>query len=187
MTILSNEDIRRELQEGQLEMEGFHDECMRPCSYLLRLSPAILVRTGAPATVDTRKTDTSDLYESAVIGENGYAVHPNTLILAKSVERIRLGSSLFGELSVLSCYARIGLSLNLGSNHVAATYGADRPSIVTFEIVNVSRDVIVLYPGVKFCHLRLGRLVTPASISYRGIYASGNVITPSNFDRKPAR
>jgi len=186
MSVLSNEEIKDHLKVGEIVIDGFEKACMRPSSYLLRISPDLLFRSGEPALIDTRVTDTRSLFTATTIPEDGYCLEPGVLHLARSVERISLTSSICGELGLLSCYARVGVSLNLGSNQVAATFGANRPSSIVFEIVNSSQDTLIIYPGVKFCHLRFARHLVPASVTYPGIYASGDSILPADFSRKPA-
>jgi len=186
MSALSDQEILAEISSGGITIREFDESCLRPSSYLLRLAPEILVRSGEPRVIDTKLTDTCDLYRNVVIEEDGYPLRPNVLHLARSVESLSLGPGVCGDLSLLSCYARVGVMLNLGSNQVAATFGRDNPSVLAFEIVNLSPDTIIIYPGVKICHVRFCRHGSPAAVPYRGIYASGKKLLPANFSAKPA-
>lgn len=187
MTVLSDGDILRAIDAGEVAIDGFDAGCMRPSSYVLRLSSDILVRDGSAKVIDTKSTDTQSLFRRDIIDVEGYPLLPNKLYLARSVECVSLSAGICGDLSLLSCYARLGLLLNFGSNQVAATYGLRGSSALTFEIMNLSQDTIVIYPEVKFCHLRISRHESKAKRSYGGIYSSGSAITPANFQRKPAR
>ena len=187
MSALSNAEISRAILLGGIVIDGFLEECVRPSSYLLRLSSELLVRSGDAVLIDTRSTDTNKLFRRIEMDDSGYVLEPNVLHIGRSVELLALGAEFCGDLGLLSCYARIGLSLNLGSSQVAATFGRRGPSALAFEIINTSKDSVVIYPGVKLCHIRIFRHELPATISYEGIYASGDSITPADFSRKPAK
>lgn len=185
--MLSSADIRQALATGLLNIADFDRECLRPSSYLLRLAPVILVARGGGETVDTRQTDCAPLFERIVASEDGVVLQPGQLYLCSSIERVTLSSEISGMLSLLSCYARTGLGCNLSSNLVAATFGATEPGCITFEVINLARRPIRVYPGVKFCHITFFRHVVPSDLAYTGIYSSSNEARPSNFQRRPAR
>lgn len=187
MSVLSNHDLTAAMELRQIVIDEFNADCVRPSSYLLRLSKYLLVRSGPPRVIDSKATDTNSMFNEIQIPETGYRLEPNVLHLARSVERIGLSAGICGDLGLLSCYARLGISLNFGSNQVAATYGEGRSSCVTFEVMNMSPDTVIIYPGVKFCHLRFFRHYSPSTVRYKGIYASGDVILAANFAEKPAK
>ena len=187
MSVLSDTDIFLIQNSEELMIVEMSNDCLRSSSYLLRLNDLILVRDGDPTIIDSRCTDTRSLFKEIKIPDIGFILEPQVLYLGASLEKLRLGNGICGELSLLSCYARIGINLNFGSNFVAATFGEDEPSRVVFEIINLSRDRILIYPGVKFCHLRLHKQKSRSKLSYSGIYSAGENIVASNFGRKPAK
>jgi dCTP deaminase len=187
MSVLSDVDIVSAYQTGDLEIIDFSDECLRSSSYLLRLHTNLLLHDANTSVIDTKSTDTFSQFKSEDIPSDGFILEPGRIYLGASHERVRLGRTLCGELAILSCYARIGLQLNFGSNFVAATYGSSKPSRLTFELINMSRNAIRIYSGVKFCHIRFSYHNSPCRARYEGIYAGGEDIVPANFALKPAR
>src|SRR5882724_2135719 len=105
--MLSSTDIRRVLGNGSVVMEEFDESCLRASSYLLRLSRTIKIARQGSEVVDTRSTDTGDLFEDGVIGEDGLVLEPCRLYLGSSIERIGLSSYIAGLLFLLSSFARV--------------------------------------------------------------------------------
>ncbi|MFY8284334.1 dCTP deaminase [Pseudoalteromonas sp. SSMSWG5] len=185
--ILSNTDISSEITKGSLRIANFNEDCMRPSSYLLRLNNHLLRLRDGEAEIDTKKTDTADYFDSYEIGNEGFILKPGDFYLGSSVEKLSIPLSMCADLFQLSCYARIGLSVNFSSNLVASSFGISEPSTLTFEIKNLSNRDIRIYPYVKFCHIRFLYHETQASQKYNGIYSGQSVAKASNFEQKPAR
>jgi dCTP deaminase len=185
--IFSNTDIKSSINSGNLIIENFNEECIRPSSYLLRIDYKFLKIKEGNEVIDTKNDDTTIFFEEILADEKGMIIYPGEFLLASSIEKISFDESICGDLFQLSCYARIGLQLNFSSCHVAATFGKNNPSSITFEIFNSSKRPIKIYPNVKFCHLRIQRQLSPSSIQYNGIYSGKNDAMPSNFNRKPAK
>ncbi|MGP2449836.1 dCTP deaminase domain-containing protein [Pantoea stewartii] len=185
--ILSNNDIVNFIDDRKLIIENFNKECMRPSSYLLRIGSKLLKMKNGTELIDTKKDDTFKFFEEVLISDDGVIINPGDFILASSVEKLSFDESICGDLFQLSCYARIGLQLNFSSCHIAATFGIDKPSSITFEITNFSNRPIKVYPNVKFCHLRVHEQKSSSSIRYRGIYSGKDEARPSDFNKKPAK
>lgn len=185
--IFSNTDILNSIKSGCLIVENFKEDCLRPSSYLLRVDNKFLKLKEGPEVIDTKKDDTSILFDEIFIDEEGLIIKPGEFFLASSIEKIAFDESICGDLFQLSCYARIGIQLNFSSCHIAATFGKDKPSSITFEISNLSNRSIRIYPFVKFCHLRIHKQLSASSIEYVGIYSGKDEAMPSNFNIKPAK
>jgi Deoxycytidine deaminase len=185
--IYSNKDILDGLEAEHIEILNFSRDCMRPSSYLLRIDAKLLKMKPTDSIIDTKSTNTSFFFDDVIMSDSGLVINPGEFYLASSVEKISLDSTVCGDLFQLSCYARIGLNINFSSCHIAATFGVGRPSAITFEIINNSPNKIKIYPGVKFCHLRFTRHVTPSSVIYTGIYSERDEAMASDFELKPAK
>ncbi|MGY3866973.1 dCTP deaminase [Aeromonas bivalvium] len=185
--IFSSKDILEHLDKNHIVISGFIEECMRPSSYLLRIDSKLLKMKKSGSIIDTKSTDTSLFFDEVIMDNDGLVLKPGDFVLGSSIEKISLNSSICGDLYQLSCYARIGLNINFSSCHIAATFGVNKPSSITFEISNQSQNEIKIYPGVKFCHLRFHKHLTPSTLSYTGIYAEKDDAMASNFAIKPAK
>lgn len=186
--MLSDLEIEESLRNGELVIEEFEPGCMRPSSYLLRLDDKVFIeKTDGAEVIDTKRTDTSCLYESRRIETEGFLVEPRCHYLAPSLERVSLSPGLSGILGFISSMARAGISANAGSMLVAATFGYRSPTHLVFEFTNISKRSIVIYPRVKFCHLCLFRHGTLAKRSYSGIYGRQGSPVPADFARRPSQ
>ncbi|HAS0825010.1 TPA: dCTP deaminase, partial [Enterobacter cloacae subsp. cloacae] len=136
--IYSNIDIISKVEAGSITIANYSDECMRPSSYLLRMDKKIFRMKKTESLIDTKHTDTSVFFDEIDLDDNGIIIHPGEFVLASSVEMISLDHTVCAELYQLSCYARIGLGVNFSSCHVAASFGENKPSSITFEIINNS-------------------------------------------------
>ncbi|WP_407692897.1 dCTP deaminase [Pyxidicoccus xibeiensis] len=183
---LSSAEIQEARRVGELVIDGFDPDSLRPSSYLLKIGRRILVERAVGGVIDTRVTDASVMFEEREMDESGFVVEPGQFYLASSVEALRLSPRLSGQLSLLSSLARCGLA-GLSSNLICATFGSDAPGTITFEIANVSRQRIRIYPGVRWCHVFLSWHREPSDLQYRGIYSGASRPMPADFSRKPSR
>jgi deoxycytidine triphosphate deaminase len=185
--VLSNVEIRIAISVGDLTIEGFDESCLRASSYLLRLGRTILSERPGQEIIDTHCTDTAHYFENNEIGDRGVLIESNRLYLACSLERISLGATVVGQLSSLSSLARLGLSVSLASNLVSATFGKSSPSALTFEVMNVGRRAIRIYPMAQLCHISFFRHLVPADLEYAGIYGGETRPIAADFHRRPSR
>jgi dCTP deaminase len=184
--MLSNVEILKEIKDGNIVIENFFEDCLKPSSYVLRISDKVYCLTHDLAEIDTKATNTNEFFVSKKIPEEGFLIVPGRFYLLSSIEKISLSSKIAGTLSQLSCYARIGLNTNFGSNHVSSTFGKINTSSITFEIKNEINRPIRIYPGVKFCHLNFFLHESESTLNYEGIYQGLEPI-PANFLLKPAK
>jgi deoxycytidine triphosphate deaminase len=185
--MLSDKDILRELDNRSLFIENFDRTCIRSSSYLARLDAEILCLRDGDELIDTKSIDTESMFDRHYVDEGGFILEPNKFYLLSSFEKISLPNFISADISLLSCYARIGLIGNLCSTHVTATFGFGKPSALTFELLNQTSRKIKIYPKVKFFHLRFFYLSSACNDNYQGIYSGYSGPKPSNFSRKPAQ
>ena len=185
--MLSNVDIIEFCKSGEIIIQGFEEECLRPSSYLLRIGNTILESKCCNSEIDTRSSDTASLFEKKIFNEDGIVLNPNILYLLSSHEKIGLSKQIYGELCQLSSLSRLGLCVNFSSTLVSATYGFKKPSSLTFEVINLSTNPIRIYPYVKFVHIKFGVHLSKCDMDYPGIYSGHSGPTPANFELKPSR
>lgn len=185
--MLSSTEIITAINAGILAIRDYEEDCLRPSSYLLRLGRTILVQRPEIDVIDTRRTDTTDMFESHQIPAEGFLVHPGRLYLGCSLERLSLGPSIAGQLSLLSSLARVGLQANFSSTLVSATFGQDEPSALTFELFNQGNRPIRVYSGAKLCHILFFYHASPSSRKYNGIYGASALPVPADFAKRPSR
>jgi dCTP deaminase len=149
--ILTDHELRRSLQEGDFTIEPFPpDECIQPASIDLHLGRSILVYVGGKLLEIGGPVRPGDLIEEE-IPANGYALEPGGFLLASTLEKVRVGTSLVMRVEGKSSIGRLGLLVH-------ATAGFIDPGFVgriTLELFNANAVPIVLRPGVRICQVCL--------------------------------
>lgn len=83
-------------------------------------------------------------------GQNeGLVLHPGELMLALTLEYLRLPDDLWGNLEGRSTWARIGLQVHASAGMIDAGFDG----YLTLELQNTSRLPLVLYPGLRVAQL----------------------------------
>jgi len=156
--ILSDREIRAAHAGGELRIDPFDPDLLRPAALSLRL--------GFEASVlDARSdVDVADAATHPVLvprdpdAEGRLRLNPGEVMLAPTLERISLPAGIAGLIDGTSDYARLGISVVL-SHQVSPGYGSDSPSgaILTLEIVSHLSRAIFLRPGTRIGNLMLLR------------------------------
>lgn len=81
--------------------------------------------------------------------DGGLVLHPGQLVLALSLEYLKIPSDLWGQLEGRSTWARVGLQVHATAGMVDAGF----QGYLTFELQNTGNLPLALYPG-----LRVGQL-----------------------------
>jgi dCTP deaminase len=77
--------------------------------------------------------------------EHGLVLHPGELLLALTLEYLRIPDNLWGQLEGRSTWARVGLQVHATAGMVDAGFSG----YLTLELQNTGRLPIVLYPGLR--------------------------------------
>jgi dCTP deaminase len=98
------------------------------------------------------------------IADQGYRMGPNQLVIARTLETIKLPRHLAARVEGKSSLARLGLSVHVTAPSVHA--GFEGP--LYLEMNNIGPFPIVLRKGMKIAQLILEHVGLPASESYAG-------------------
>jgi dCTP deaminase len=140
--VLSDADLRRAMEEGELEIEPFLETSLTPNGYDLTVECVLVPGTGA-------RTDSGRA-----------AISPGSWFVLSTRERVRLGRKLSAQLWLRTSYARKG---------VLATFGkidAGFNGTLTVTAFNASGATVEVPVGERFCQMVLERLDTPAEKTY---------------------
>lgn len=159
--ILSDRSIRDEIRVGGLGIEPFDPDALQPCSVDVTLSSQIRLLPWRSDPVDV-KGDISGLTEEHSIGEEGYLLCPNELILGSTVESFRLPSHLVGRIEGKSSLGRLGLMVHSTAGFIDAGFRGQ----LTLELSSITSSLIVLYPGMKIAQVSFMRMTTAAERPY---------------------
>jgi dCTP deaminase len=164
--ILVDEEIKRALDTGEIEIRNFSDQCLQPASYDLRIGEegfTLLVGKVIPIQI-----------------EGSLEIQPGDFALVMTHERLRLPTNMVGHFGLRSFYARKGLLLTSGPQ---VDPGFEGKLIV--GLVNFSSQSVILHYLEKFCSLELHRLAKHAGTSYQGPYQGQEHITDKVINNIP--
>src|SRR5262245_43557461 len=165
--ILSDRDIRRRLEGGELAIEPLADRELQiqPASVDLRLGHEFLVYRPAQVTVldpGDPASIAASMERVEVQPEGAFVLHPGEFALGTTVERVRMPRDLVGVVDGRSSIGRLAVVVH-------ATAGFVDPGFedqVTLELSNIGSIAVKLYPGTRIAQIVLHELSSPAELPY---------------------
>jgi dCTP deaminase len=178
--ILSDRDIRKQIESGRLVIEPFDPDMVQPSSVDLRVDDTFRVfRNTRYPYIDVRSpmNDLTDVVKVA-LGE-AFILHPGEFVLGSTLERVSLPDDLVGRIEGKSSLGRLGLLIHSTAGFVDAGWTGH----LTLELSDVANLPITIYPGMKIGQLCLFEMTSPAERPYgeRGKYQGQRGPTPSKF------
>jgi dCTP deaminase len=178
--ILSDRDIRKQIESGRLVIEPFDPGMIQPSSVDLRVDQTfrIFANTRYPY-IDVRQP-MDDLTEIVEVKDGeAFILHPGEFVLGSTLERVTLPDDLVARIEGKSSLGRLGLLIHSTAGFVDAGWSGH----LTLELSNVANLPITIYPGMKIGQLCLFEMTSPAEHPYgdRGKYQGQRGPTPSRF------
>ncbi|WP_067533185.1 dCTP deaminase [Nocardia crassostreae] len=161
--LLSDRDIRKEIDAGRLGVEPFDDKLVQPSSIDVRLDSLFRVFNNTRYThIDPaqRQDELTTLVEPTE-GEP-FVLHPGEFVLGSTLEVCSLPDDLAGRLEGKSSLGRLGLLTHSTAGFIDPGFSGH----ITLELSNVANLPITLWPGMKIGQLCLFRLTSPAEHPY---------------------
>ena len=189
--LLSDGDIRKEVESGRLVLEPWDAELLQPSSIDVRLDRYFRVFNNSAYThIDPaiQQDELTSLVEAE--GENPFVLHPGEFVLGSTLEVVTVPDDLAGRLEGKSSLGRLGLLTHSTAGFIDPGFSGH----ITLELSNVANLPITLWPGMKIGQLCLFRLSSPSehpygSVVYGSRYQGQRGPTPSrsyqNFRRWP--
>jgi dCTP deaminase len=161
--ILSDRDIRAEIESGRIVIDPYSPESVQPSSVDLHLGSRFRVfRNNRYPYIDVR-VDQPDLTELVEIdGDEPFILHPSEFVLGSTVERVALPDDLVARLDGRSSLGRLGLLIHSTAGYVDPGWDGT----LTLELSNVANLPITLYHGMRIGQIGFERLTSPAEIPY---------------------
>jgi dCTP deaminase len=168
--ILSDRDLRAEIDGGRIIIEPYDATCVQPSSIDVKVSNLFRVfRNHSAAVLDVKK-DLSDLTELVEVEPDGvFMLHPGEFVLGSTLERVAVPYDLVARVEGKSSLGRLGLLIHSTAGFVDAGFDGH----VTLELANVANLPITLYPGMKIGQISFMKMTSPAEKPY-GSGASGS-------------
>jgi dCTP deaminase len=161
--LLSDRDIRAEIDAGRLGIDPFEDSLVQPSSVDVRLDTLFRVFNNTRYThIDPAKQQ--DELTSLVEPSPGepFVLHPGEFVLGSTLETCTLPDDLAGRLEGKSSLGRLGLLTHSTAGFIDPGFSGH----ITLELSNVANLPITLWPGMKIGQLCLLRLTSPAEHPY---------------------
>lgn len=167
----SDDGLRHLLQEKDLVVDQLCVGSIRPGSIILHLAENFIFLKRNVGVVDVSKEETYPETELKTCGADGIVLAPGGFVLGSTKERVGLSKKITGHLSNISGLARLGLNV-AGSTHVAPGFGSTASQQLTLEIFNCSNSPLLLRPGMRICHLIVGKLESISAVGYAELFPS---------------
>lgn len=181
--VLSDRDIREEIQRGRIVIEPLDWHCLQPASIDVHLDNKFRVfRNSRYPYIDVRR-EMEDLTELVVIeGDNPFVLHPNEFVLGSTLECVTLPDDIVARLEGKSSLGRLGLLIHSTAGYVDPGWEGH----LTLELSNVANLPITLYYGMKIGQISFLKLTSAVEKPYgsRGLgsrYQGQRGPTPSKF------
>ena len=161
--LLSDRDIRAELEAGRIVIDPFVPDAVQPSSVDLHLGNRFRVfRNNRTAVIDPREEqpELTELVEIA--GEEPFILHPNEFVLGATFERVALPEDLVARLEGKSSLGRLGLLIHSTAGYVDPGW----EGTLTLELSNVANLPIKLYDGMKIGQISFQRLSSAVEVGY---------------------
>ncbi|MFC7176100.1 dCTP deaminase [Halosegnis marinus] len=165
--ILSDADIRRRLEAGDLGIEPLADPDIQiqPASVDLRLGAEFLEfqHANIPCIHPNEEAETEEYVEETTVPEgDDYVLHPGDFVLGTTVERVEIPDDLIAHVEGRSSLGRLAVVVH-------ATAGLCDPGYrgqITLELSNLGRAPVALSPGMRVSQLTFTELKSPAERPY---------------------
>jgi dCTP deaminase len=161
--ILSDRDIRAEIEAGRIVIDPYLPEAVQPSSVDLHVGNRFRVfRNNRTAVIDPRveQPELTELVE--INGDEPFVLHPGEFVLGATFERVALPDDLVARLEGRSSLGRLGLMIHSTAGYVDPGW----EGTLTLELSNVANLPIKLYDGMKIGQISFQRLSSAAEVAY---------------------
>ena len=161
--LLSDRDIRAEIDAGRVALDPYQPEMIQPSSIDVRLDKYFRVFDNHKyAAIDpsAEQPELTRLVE--VKGDGPFVLHPGEFVLGSTYESVELPDDVAARLEGKSSLGRLGLLTHSTAGFIDPGFEGN----VTLELSNMATLPINLWPGMKIGQLCFFRLSSPAEHPY---------------------
>lgn len=160
---LSDVDIKKAVEEGEITLEPFDEKRLQPASYDILLGNKFVVNDEhSTHFVDPAKKIYAKTREIEVADGEEFVLHPGVSVLSISKEYFGSNHYLV-QVGGKSSLARVGLMIH----NTAGLINPGHFLHITFELCNLNNVPIILRPGMEIAQLTFSKLSSPTSETYR--------------------
>ncbi|GAA1908558.1 dCTP deaminase [Streptomyces sodiiphilus] len=161
--LLSDKDIRTEIDAGRVGIDPFDPAMIQPSSIDVRLDRYFRVFENHRYPHIDPSVEQPDLTRMIEpLGDEPFILHPGEFVLASTYEVVSLPDDIASRLEGKSSLGRLGLLTHSTAGFIDPGFSGH----VTLELSNVATLPIKLWPGMKIGQLCMFRLTSPAEHPY---------------------
>lgn len=165
--IFSDRDIRRLLDEGKIIVQPTPDleTQLGSCSLDLRLSNEFGVfEYNRLPFVDVREPDqVANVTRKVQVDENEpFVLHPNSFVLAVTMEHVELADDIVARLEGRSSLGRLGIIVHATASIIDPGWQGR----IVLELANHGQMPVALYTGMRVCSITFEPVSTPVDQPY---------------------
>ena len=161
--LLSDRDIRAELDSGRVGLDPLDPAMVQPASVDVRLDRFFrLFDNHRYAHIDPRQKQDELTRLVEVDPVEAFILHPGEFVLGSTYEQVTLPDDLAARLEGKSSLGRLGLLTHSTAGFIDPGFSGH----VTLELSNVATLPITLWPGMKIGQLCFFRLSSSAQSPY---------------------
>ncbi|BDZ71913.1 dCTP deaminase [Methanobacterium petrolearium] len=167
MAILSDQDIKKYLEEGKIAIEPLEDpgRQIQPSSVDLRIGNEFkgfrIVRKPCIDPLD--KSDLESYMESFHLDESeAFIIHPGEFALATTYEAVKLPDDLVARVEGRSSMGRLGITMHVTAGYIDPGFQGK----ITLEISNIGKMPVALYTGQRVCQIVFETMTSPSQRPY---------------------
>lgn len=147
--LLSDIDIRKNIESGQIKIEPYDDIMIQPASIDVRLDRYFRLFNNHKYPVIDPSVEQEELTTLVDAGNEPFVLHPGEFVLGSTLEKVTLGTKVAARLEGKSSLGRLGLITHSTAGFVDPGFSGH----VTLELTNIATMPILLYPGMKIGQL----------------------------------
>lgn len=161
--ILSDTDIRSQIDEGRIVIKPYDSSMVQPSSLDVRIDNQFRVFHNHRYQVIDVKKRMDDLTELVQVADDEpFMLHPGEFVLGSTLEWVGLPNDLAGRLEGKSSLGRLGLVTHSTAGFIDPSFEGH----LTLELSNLANLPITLYPGMKIGQIAFFKLSSPAEVGY---------------------
>lgn len=162
--LLSDRDIRTELDSGRIQLDPYEPAMIQPSSIDVRLDRFFRLFDNHKYAVIDPSQDQPDLTRLVEVegDDEPFVLHPGEFVLGSTYESVTLPDDVAARLEGKSSLGRLGLLTHSTAGFIDPGFTGH----VTLELSNVATLPITLWPGMKIGQMCFFRLSSPAEEPY---------------------
>jgi len=162
MSILTHDEILKEVASGNILIEPFYPDCVGPASVDLHLGNEFRVFRKVHDIVRVTPESNYEEITERILVEDHLLLMPQETVLGLTQEKVTLASNICGWLEGRSRFSRLGLLVHISASFIQP--GIENKQVL--EISNFSPMPLALYPGIPICQFVFQRTI--GSAKYQG-------------------